>query len=175
MERNLSTAGLNEYPHVRGWYSPQNERGTSDILWSCGQTMALCAWVSVCVNVPRPEVSRRGLFKARGLLRDKFNFVLLMLLGPEIVFLLAYGQRRAARISAKQFVDPERHEAFKGWTITHAFYANMGGIHVQPRDDKRFPVNAKQLIFLVDGGYMNVPKITEQDIEDRSKAGSLGR
>ena len=122
--------------------------------------MALCAWVSICVNIPSPD------YRDWDLLRDKFHFVLMTLLGPELVVMLAFTQYQAARASVEQF----KAAGFADWTIVHAFYADMGGISVQPVSWKRFPVNAKQLHYLIIRGHMEYPRISRREIEARGKA-----
>lgn len=148
-----------------GWMSSPNTRGTLDILWSCAQTAALCAWVSICVNIPSPGHG------ASDLIRDKFYFLLLTLLGPELVFLLAFTQYQCAAESVKLFKDLGHDD----WTLTHGFYADMGGIHLQPPGWKRFPVSAKQLYHLVHRGYIDFPKIPVADIKARGKTDGLAK
>jgi hypothetical protein len=147
------------------WVPAPNTRGTFDIIWSCAQTTALCAWVSICVNVPAPDYGNLDL------LRDKFHFILLTLLGPELVFMLAFTQFQSARASVKQF----RDDGYPNWSLRHAFYADMGGIHVKHRAWKRFPVNAKQLHYLVTHGHMVYPEITLKEIKARGKTDGLAR
>lgn len=150
---------------TEAWVLAPNARGTFDIIWSCAQTAALCAWVSICVNVPAPDYGNLDL------LRDKFHFILLTLLGPELVFMLAFFQFQLARASVKQF----RDDGYTNWSLRHAFYADMGGIHVQHRAWKRFPVNAKQLHYLVTRGHMAYPEITLKEIEARGKTDGFAR
>lgn len=149
-----------------GWVSTPNVRGTFDIIWTCLQTTFLCAWVSVCVNVPAP-----GRKAWRALLIDKLHFVLLTFLGPELVFLLSYMQLQSARASVQRF----KAAGFTDWTVTHGFYADMGGITVQPAGWKSFPVNARQLIYLVERGYVPFPQIPVEEIEVRGQVDSLSR
>ena len=150
---------------TEGWVSPPNVRGTLDILWTCLQTTGLCAWTSICVNVPAPGDEALGLF------RDKLHFTLLTLLGPELVFLLSYLQLQSARDSVQQF----KSAGFADWTLAHAFYADMGGIKVQPGSWKSFPVNAEQLFYLVKHGYMDFPGIPLKEITSRGKSDGLSR
>lgn len=59
---------------------------------------------------------------------------------------------------------------YEGWTIVHAFYADMGGFLVHPPDCTPFPVTAKQVHYLVQQRYLPIPKITKKEIWDKSKA-----
>lgn len=163
MASNITTLALESA--MVGWQPMCNSRGTWDIIWTCVQTMVLCAWVSVCVNVPAPDGGPMDRYT------DKFFFVLLSLLGPELIFLLAFGQYHTANTSKRLFQELGHLD----WSITHSFYADMGGIHVQPKGWKRFPVNAKQLHYLVRNGYMQYPDIKKWEIEARSKVDGLAR
>lgn len=150
---------------IHGWVHEPNGRGTFEILWTCIQTVVLCAWVSVCVNIPAPG------FGAWDVVRDKFHFVLLTLLGPEIVIIIAYGQYLSAKSSVAQFGASN----YKNWTMIHAFYADMGGIIVRPPDWKQFPVDTKQLHYLVTRDYMDFPDLTTEEIQARGKTDKLAR
>lgn len=148
-----------------GWQLSNGTRGTWDIIWACLQTLALCAWVSVCPNAPSPKNGRWQIFT------DKFYFILLTLLGPDIVFLLALGQWQSARNSVTLF----RRLGYTDWTIVHGFFADMGGLHVKPNDWPSFPVNAKQLHYLLERGYIDYPKITEESLEALGKSDSAAK
>ncbi|KAI4263851.1 MAG: hypothetical protein L6R42_001013 [Xanthoria sp. 1 TBL-2021] len=56
------------------------------------------------------------------------------------------------------------------WSIRHAFYANMGGFVLHPRESAAFPINAKQLHWLIKQGYVEYPKMTAKEVWDKSKA-----
>lgn len=148
-----------------GWQSTPNRRGTWDIIWSCAQTTALCAWVSGCPNAPAPVDGEWDL------ITDKFFFLLLTLLGPEFVFLLAFGQWQNAQASVELF----HASGHDDWTISHAFFADMGGVHVRPLDWKQFPVNSKQLHYLVENKYMDYPRIKKEDIKSLGKTDAVAR
>lgn len=52
----------------------------------------------------------------------------------------------------------------------------MGGFVLDgPGVDRPFPVNAKQLFFLIDKGYIDPPRITDDDINDRNKSDAVSR
>lgn len=42
-------------------------------------------------------------------------------------------------------------------------------------DHPAFPVDAKQLLYLITNGYITQPTISKADIEDRNKADGLAR
>ena len=145
-----------------GWVSEPDGRGTMTIIWSCTVTIALCCWSSLCVNAPA-----RGE-KHRWHLLDKFNLACIGILGPEFLFALALGQWQSAHCSVLDF-----HEAgYRTWTKRHAFFADMGGFLLEPLRWKAFPIDAKQLHYLVVHGYIEFPKI---EIDDLAAVDTFGR
>jgi hypothetical protein len=80
---------------VNGWFDSSAERGSIDILWSCCVTIVLCCWVSVFPNTGAPTD------KWHHLLRDKFNLACIAILGPDLIFGIAWGQFSSARRSVK--------------------------------------------------------------------------
>jgi hypothetical protein len=61
------------------------------------------------------------------------------------------------------------------WTMTHAFFADMGGFVLDPPDYPRFPVNAHQVHYLVEHGFVNFPGIRRETIQDKNKADAFVR
>ena len=92
-------------------------------------------------------------------------------MGPEFVLAFATGQRVEAKRSVQKFKDL----GYPNWTIRHAFYANMGGFVLQPRDSTPFPINSNQLIYLIKEGYTGFPSTTEKEIWDKSKADGFAK
>ena len=99
------------------------------------------------------------------------------LLGPEFILLNTVGQFCSARASVQAFA-ASGHE---DWTMKHAFFADMGAIHLRVSDAEsgqvmKFPINAKQLHFLVVNEYIKYPKeITKDTIRDKNKSDGLAR
>lgn len=156
-----------------GWVRSPDGRGTLDIIWQCTVTIVLCCWSSLCVNVPtRGEGSILQLC-------DKFNLACLGILGPEFLFALALGQYESARRSVKEF----ESGGYKTWTMRHAFCADMGGFILQVPVQHvsadfpaahappliRFPIDAKQLYYLVKRKYIQFPAIAEEDIAESDR------
>ena len=57
------------------------------------------------------------------------------------------------------------------WTITHGFYAEMGGFVLE--DSYYFPsflVTTSQICYLVQNQHMDMPDITKEEIQDKGKA-----
>lgn len=150
---------------VVGWVSGPNSRGTLDIVWGSLLTIFLCTWTALCLNIPHPDDS-----KMRILLR-KTNWMLWGILGPELVLSVAIGQFASARRSVRRF----HRLGCTGWTLRHAFFADMGGILLQPKDSTPFLVNGRQLAYLIEKGFMGCPVISAEDIWDKSKADTMTR
>lgn len=151
---------MNETEIFHGWYPTPDERGTIDIIWSCLFTIFLCTWTALHLNLPAAHETYIQFALRKG------KWFILTLLGPEFVVWLAIGQRCEAKDSMERF----KASGHDGWTLKHSFYAAMGGITVQATDCKPFPVTAKQLHYLVEQGYTELPKISKEEIWDKSKA-----
>lgn len=54
--------------------------------------------------------------------------------------------------------------------MQHTLFLNMRGIWLKPKNSRPFPINAAQLSYLVADGYMELPSMTKEEIEDKSKA-----
>ncbi|CAN9270533.1 unnamed protein product [Alternaria alternata] len=128
-------------------------------------------WVStpdsraVCLNIPHPNDSKRDVFIR------KAKWMFWAIVGPEIVLAVAIGQYASARRSKKRF----HRLGYKNWTIRHGFFADMGGILLQPKESSPFVVNGRQLAYLVEKEYIKCPDITAEEIWDKSKADTLGK
>ncbi|KAL4973094.1 hypothetical protein BDW66DRAFT_142892 [Aspergillus desertorum] len=152
------------------WVSEPSGRGTWSILSTCLLTIIMCCWTSVCPNIPAQSDSYWSSF------REKLHLACIGVLGPEFLLVLAMGQWSSARKSVKEFrrlnVDSRKCE----WTMTHAFYANMGGFLLKgPGIELPFPIDAAQLFFLTEQGYVECPEITQKEIEDRNKSDKFAR
>ena len=180
----------------QGWTPQPDGRGTLDILWSCVITMSLCSWSILCMNIPARKETRIQI------LWRKLSLTALGVLCPEIVFEIAWGQWLSARraladINALNPADTlydekwyrsrkiksilgtrsqtEDGSAQGRWTMKHAFFADMGGFVLQPRDERPFPLDAKQLHYLVSRRHVNLPKLDHRLIEDKNKVDGLLR
>ncbi|KAG2357370.1 hypothetical protein BDR07DRAFT_1612543 [Suillus spraguei] len=64
---------------------------------------------------------------------------------------------------------------FRGWTVTHGFFAWMGGFMLYVNDEPRGPLTPDELERFVDEESVEMPVIAEEDIEDRSKGDALSK
>ena len=153
---------------TKGWVSQPNGRGTIDIVWSCVFTIFLCSWSVLCVNVPAAHESTARVWWR------KLFLAALAVCGPEFIFQIALGQWVSARQSVKSF----QNDGYPDWTLTHAFFADMGGFILTTPGWKPFPIDAKQLHYLVTKGHVPypIPKlIDKRKIADRNKSEGLVR
>ena len=127
---------------------------------SCLFTTFLCTWTVLHLNVP----ARHETYWHQ--IRRKLRWMVQAIMVPEFMLGFATGQKVEAGRSVEEF----RKAGFPNWTKRHAFYANMGGFVLQPRDWCPFPVNSKQLLYLIRQGYTDYPTLTEKEVWDKSKA-----
>lgn len=155
-----------------------NTRTLLDILSSCGLTLFACTWTAIHLDIP--DVGERTVVIT-------FYHLLLMVmafLAPEIVVAWAAWQLLCARQVKKDFnirfdgpvTDeiPNSNRSSSGrWTLTHGFFACMGGFVLYVGDKRRATLTAEELLQFVREGSVEMPAITEADIKDRSTEGDL--
>lgn len=147
---------------IYGWQPSPNQRGTMEIIWSCVFTIFLCLWAMLHLNLPAPTDGFWMIFWR------KARWLLLGVLAPEVLMLIACGQWCSAHRSVRQM----RAMGFDQtqWSLTHAFFADSGGIVLQLQDGHLAPLSAKQLAWWIEQRYTRLPEIKEKDISDKSKA-----
>ncbi|KAF8865198.1 hypothetical protein BDZ45DRAFT_668641 [Acephala macrosclerotiorum] len=156
---------------LQGWTSSPDGRGTIDIVSSCIFTIFICIWSVLCVNIGPPGESTISQFL------QKLKLALICVLGPDFLLLLVIGQWESARNSCRQF----KEAGLNGWSMRHAFYADMGGFVVRTSDGVTWPLDANQLHYLIAQGWIKKPVLTtniilkKSDIDDRNKQNALVR
>ncbi|KAK1235104.1 hypothetical protein PQX77_001680 [Marasmius sp. AFHP31] len=100
-------------------------RTTVNVFWSCLSIIILCTWTSVRPNVP--SVPRSGHWVL--ICWDKAAIFFVALLAPEIIVLWSVRQRLAAQKMVEGYKD-------RGWTMSHAFFALMGGFALYDSEGK---------------------------------------
>lgn len=144
----------------RGWVGQPDQRGSIDIIWNCVSALLICLWVMLHLNVPAKGEGFWLVFVR------KSRYLFLAVFIPELLTVIAIGQWAAAKRSVAEM----KQLGHEGWSMVHAFYAEMGGFVLQARDTPSFPVTAQQIQYLLQKGYMNVPAISDKEIWDKSKA-----
>ncbi|KAL9616687.1 MAG: hypothetical protein Q9160_008475 [Pyrenula sp. 1 TL-2023] len=84
---------------------------------------------------------------------------------PEAIFQSALGQWRSARDATHMF----RASGYQEWSMSHSFYVDMGGLHLRSPDYPSFPINSRQLHFLVTRDYVAYPQLQKNQIRDKNK------
>lgn len=199
LDPNNTVSGKNYTENAtlkQGWTPQPDGRGTLDILWSCSITMFLCSWSILCMNMPGPKESRMQI------LWRKTSLTALGILCPELIFEIAFSQWLSARQSIRDFNSsgfgnrPAKDRWYKSrligntstdrtstedscaearWTMKEAFFTDMGGFILHTRDQLPFPIDAKQLHYLVSRRYLQLPILDHRVIEDKNKVDGLLR
>lgn len=162
----FSTYKMPDASTTTGWKNPPDGRGTFDIIKTCFGTVFLLCWSSVCPNAPGPHCGRWSS------LAPRFKLFLLALLGPDFVLMVALGQLTAAWRAKNEF----QAQGHASWTLRQCFYVNMGSLHLRfPDCPASFPVDCQQLLYLHDRGYMSLPELSDEEVDDRNKSDTLSR
>jgi hypothetical protein len=153
-------------------------RTRSSIVWTCLATVLSCTWVSIHPNIPGPD---EGWLKVA--LR-RVHLMLCALSAPELIIAWAMRQRIVARrlesntrVSCQKPQYRPYVEVFVAhrWTISHGFFALMGGFMLF---DGRTPAQtllSDQLDSLSGSGEIEFPEITEKEVQDRGKGDALAK
>ncbi|KAK3386897.1 hypothetical protein B0H63DRAFT_141938 [Podospora didyma] len=169
-EESLAANATGHYDPKWGWVESGRDRGTLDLLWSCCVTIILCAWVATHPNAGSPKDK---WFHA---VLDKTSLAMIGLLGPDFLFGIAFGQFSSARRSVKKFRTEKVPCNGATWTLTYAFFADMGGMLLTSPDfPDGFPVDANQLHYLLKHEHINFPDMKEMNIHERNTSDKLSR
>ncbi|KAG2338838.1 hypothetical protein BDR05DRAFT_1003916 [Suillus weaverae] len=175
---------------------PCNIRTLWNIISSCGLTLFACAWTAIHPDIPRVD---EGVFWHTF---RRLHFMMVMLLAPEGITAFAAWQFFSARQAAKDFNDAfgaqcaqphcdhraicrsktllgdipnSSRSSSAGWTVTHGFFALMGGFVLCVDNELQATLTPEQLLHFVREGSVDIPSITEAEIKDRSKGDGLSK
>ena len=175
---------------AHGWVSQPDGRGTFDIIQNCLASILICSWSTLFLNLPGQGNRRLGFAK------NKSRWMIFAIFFPEVITGVAAEQWRSASQSVEDFaallpadsltateveIKSGPHQVVRQtippsvWTMRHAFFADMGGIHISCPDSVSFPIDGQQLVYLVKNRYLEYPDIDVKTIWDRNKADSLAR
>ncbi|KAF9474053.1 hypothetical protein BDN70DRAFT_816328, partial [Pholiota conissans] len=154
---------------LRATESHFGQRTVRDIIISCFATIFACTWSAIHPNIPAPTDCWWTRFKRQ------VTIMICALLAPELITYWALNQRIA---SSKSFMNPPR------WTITHGFFLQMGGfllsddgmpVHILVDGSRLETSENLQLIHNIKEGIISPPRVTETDIQDRSKGDLISK
>ncbi|KAK4165533.1 hypothetical protein QBC43DRAFT_299378 [Cladorrhinum sp. PSN259] len=166
------------------WRPEPASRGTWTIITTSVITLVLCVWTSIHLNVPCQRETKWVRCARR------LKWILIGLFIPEILVSTAIDQyvlaRRISKEAEKVFggqghdEEGQRPERRHPWTMTHSYWALMGGIAVDGSDPStRIIPESTKALFTPSGVSMLlhyepelIPDISEQEINDKSKGGS---
>ncbi|KAG2034686.1 hypothetical protein BDR03DRAFT_1093575 [Suillus americanus] len=158
-----------------------NTRTVWDILSSCGLTLFACTWTAIHPDIPGRDEWVAG---------TAFRRLILMLAAfaaPEFVVGWAIVQFFHARQVAKDFNNEfgvglaqpcgwlramlrgGSTSTDDGWTLTHGFFACMGGFMLCVDNKPRVTLEPDELLQFVRDGSVEKPTITQAEIQDQSK------
>ncbi|EMD62822.1 hypothetical protein COCSADRAFT_59613, partial [Bipolaris sorokiniana ND90Pr] len=168
---------------IVGFVQEDNERDTISLLISCFATLGLCVYSAVHLNIPR-----KGEGNYRVLLKE-LQWCILGLFAPELILYTAWRQLASARqlcLEIENITMTKTHveDPKTSWTITHGFYASMGGFAIELdstdrrngalfNDMTRFTLTAKGVALLAKCGH--VVDISLDEIKDKNKADGLAK
>ena len=123
-----------------------------------------CTWITVHPNIPAPGDSQWAVLRRRVAIMGYF------ILAPEFVIIWAGRQHFGARYFTK------KHEKkHPGWTRAHSFFLIMGGFMLHEGGKPVRVLEDKDLEELSEGGKIEWPTITKEEIADRSKGDYLSK
>jgi hypothetical protein len=182
------------------WEPEPTRRGTFGILSSCLITLGLCIWTAVHLNLPaRNEAAwdwmcRSGLWKTTwpwpGQTLRKGAWTILGFLAPEVVAYVAYRQYKTASelmADMNELREAETGLKISEWTLTHSYFAVMGGFELALPDasflPRRLNGRPRTSLILTPTGVMElakrhpdfIPGLSKQQIQDKSKGDAFAK
>ncbi|KAG2357371.1 hypothetical protein BDR07DRAFT_1297916 [Suillus spraguei] len=143
---SVTTLGVSDSP------CSNSTRTLWEIIWSCAATLFACTWTAIHQNVPGMDERKFTIISRR------LGIMMMALIAPELMITWATAQFLSAR-----------------WTVTHGFFAWMGGFMLYVNDEPRATLTPDELLGFVHEGSVKMPVILEADIEDRSKGDALSK
>jgi hypothetical protein len=135
------------------YVSSPDIRGTLDVLWSCLSILLLCTWTVQHLNVPfkrNPPTKLAQLLQWLLLVGEKAFWMLVNLIFPEWMLGKALLDLVSARYCHKA-MEPYAEIDGREWTLSHSFFANLGGFAIVFSDDTPVVYAAKESVINVDG------------------------
>jgi hypothetical protein len=171
--------------------SSADKRGTLDILFSCLFTLVACTWTVQHLNVPEQREGRDPgwLGNIKWTLKRAWTstkWMLITVLAPEYLLAKGLSDWQAVDSSITKLQEIAAKDGVP-WTRVHSQFANMGGFVIragvnmegQSRAVSRsrlYHLTASDIVALRgDDSLEQLPSISEEEINDKSKSDSLVR
>ncbi|KAL2061799.1 hypothetical protein VTL71DRAFT_7177 [Oculimacula yallundae] len=150
---------------VSGFVREPDGRGTLNILLSCLTVLLLNTWTVLHLNIPPHTSPWRNYL-------HKVKWWIVALICPDGLAVSSCEQWRNARRSVKAL-----KKTYPWWTVTHGFYAEMGGYRVVSAltHEQMYIFRVKELIWLTERGYLLIPEISLDELHDKSNADWLAK
>jgi hypothetical protein len=144
-----------------GFKSLGDDRSTLELVWGCLLTNFACVWTALHLNIPAKNEGRWVQ------LRRKLKWMFVTIFFPEYLVIISLSDWWLARLDTRIM----HKNGYTNWTITHAFFANMGGLVLEyDRGTEGIAIHGRALFMLLEGNYLKLPSLSKEEIEDRSKA-----
>lgn len=114
------------------YVSPPNSRGSLQIAWTCLSTLILCTYSVLHLNVPKPRPD--GSYSQSWRIWSSSCFAVLTIFAPECLLTESIWDLKDAIYWRNEVRETHGVEA-ASWTLTHMFYANMGGLLVRDPEE----------------------------------------
>ncbi|KAF8651845.1 hypothetical protein AX16_004645 [Volvariella volvacea WC 439] len=145
---------------------PTKYRTIFGILYSCLGVIILCTHISIHPNIPDQDSS------CLEVLWLTFRTTFYATIAPEMVILWAMRQKIMAGRIAKE-------NEHRGWTQTHEFFVQMGGLIQRTRHEKEVVYQVAGVTTGKEGPVnwdgIKIPHIPEKEIRDRGKGDVLAK
>ena len=151
-------------------------RGTSDILWSCLSTILLCVWTVIHLPVPCCSRFEHGKLVPGEPSRSRRNWIIRSAIVPAFISVIAPEiLTYTAIVEFSEAWNVRKMSTKLDWTLTHAFFLNMGGFCLETPSGSRLQLdNVKQLRSAPTPEWLpELEKVNEDHIDDHAKSNSL--
>ncbi|KAJ8581468.1 hypothetical protein M405DRAFT_924998, partial [Rhizopogon salebrosus TDB-379] len=140
-----------------------------------------CTWTAIHPNIPGLDDRKLAIMSRRILL------MVMALVVPELVIVWAARQFFSARYTANEFNEKLSKKLAQAdgdhrkigeesqFTVTHGFFAWMGGFLLYVNGHPRASLTPKELLHFVHNGSVDMHFVAKADIEDRSKSDALSK
>ncbi|KAK3361603.1 hypothetical protein B0T24DRAFT_111509 [Lasiosphaeria ovina] len=138
-------------------------------------TLVLCVYTALHLNIPAPNLTAFDACMRKG------KWVLMGCFAPELVVFVAWCQRRqASRLLGQMREVPG--DTYRHWTMTHSFYATMGGFVLNTAQEGQDPyIPGSPRLYLLPEGTAALakmgllPPVSKDYILDKSNADGLAK